>query len=260
MTLCIAALCQSDDKRAAVLGFESRGETAIASTDYVWKLESIGHGWTALIAGLVSDAREAAGIFREFFDLRAQTMTDNNASDLLREPANRFRRALAEQVVQNRLALSYDEFLDAGAQGKIPDDTRRKIFYEIEATVPEIELLLVGPLAGRLALFRYSGGKIMREDNFAAVGTGAPIAESSLFQRGQHEHCNMTDTLYNVFEAQRLANIAPGVGKNKMFAVVTADSAIRFVTDSGEEYLAKQYQRLGPKDLDLEPLPGDALD
>ena len=177
----------------------------------------------------------------------------------LRQPCWTFRRTFAEKVTQNRLSLSYEEFLRAGADGRLLEDIRRQAFYEIQKDAPEVELILVGFINEEPVLFRYDGRTVCREDQFVAIGSGATIAESNLYQREHHEHSNLARTIYVVWESHCLAEIAPGVGPNKTIVVVSSKE-MRFVSDIGEKYLAEHYSRLGPQKLDLKRFPKSGFD
>ena len=97
-------------------------------------------------------------------------------------------------------------------------------------------------------------GDVEKADHFAAIGSGAVIAESVLYQREQKLSNELNETLYNVYEAFRLASKAPGVSGEPhiwVYEPELGDSMItivpRFLSPSGHKVLAKCFDRYGPK-------------
>jgi hypothetical protein len=57
--------------------------------------------------------------------------------------------------------------------------------------------------------------------NFAAIGTGAVIATSTLYQRGQSAFSSLEGTIYRMYEESHLAyRSAPGVGQITQFQIL----------------------------------------
>jgi hypothetical protein len=109
-------------------------------------------------------------------------------------------------------------------------------------------------------------GRVSNCQNFGAVGTGATIAQSVLYQRAQKDQDELNKTLYNVFEAANLATIAPGVGKPGLLCVVRPPSrpggkvGAKLTTLKAHQRLDQQFKKFGPKEVvGLEPIDGDCL-
>jgi hypothetical protein len=91
------------------------------------------------------------------------------------------------------------------------------------------------------------------EGNFAAIGSGATIAESVLFQRKQYWQNSVEQTLYNVYEAATLAvgAKAPGVGNEFAISVIeplaNGDTRMRIPKVEYFELLQEQFEISGPK-------------
>lgn len=93
MTLCIGALCNFGNAKA-VLTYDTMASTATAQAQNAFKVEKLGRRWWALIAGIISDARELAGVYRGHLASVEDSLTDDEALENLREPANIYHERL----------------------------------------------------------------------------------------------------------------------------------------------------------------------
>jgi hypothetical protein len=89
------------------------------------------------------------------------------------------------------------------------------------------------------------------EYEFAAIGSGQYTALSSLYRREQDAVSSLRRTLYKVYEANRLSENVPGVGKRYVATyVLYSDGHIEEMTDEGYDYLGKLYYKFGPQKID----------
>lgn len=105
-------------------------------------------------------------------------------------------------------------------KNQLPEDLYRQTAYDITCQRIEAELILIGRVGGRFCLFTCIAGEVTACPHFAAIGSGAPIASSVLFQREHVFYRAVPLALYVVYEAKRLAEIAPGVGKLTSYAIL----------------------------------------
>src|ERR1017187_5307211 len=68
-----------------------------------------------------------------------------------------------------------------------PEDLHRQTAYAITAQRIEADLILIGRITRRFCLFTCIGGQVTACPHFAAIGSGATIASSVLFQRERSE-------------------------------------------------------------------------
>ena len=268
MTSCIAAACRSDDDREPCIVFcsDHRVETETAGSEIEFKYRWVKSDWPALIAGHVSESEDALATVSE--TLADKELTNSNVYDLFRAGMNAYKRKVADAYIQSTLAISYDHFLHYGKE-QLSDEVFREVSWEVTRLSLNSQILTSG--------FPADGGRpllVVLERNFsvtvfkhfATIGSGSNIANAALFQRG-HAHLKpLSQTIYHVYEAQRLAQIAPGVGK-KMTIIVAKPPAkpgerimLGQVTAAGQRHLATLYNRLGLKKVGLFSLPVGDVD
>jgi hypothetical protein len=91
---------------------------------------------------------------------------------------------------------------------------------------------------------------------FATNGSGAFIAETVLYQRKQYGGLHLDHTLYNVYEAFKLATgAAPGVGTEFSIGIASPSNnksrmEHQFINDDGKKILEKAFQKFGPRNID----------
>lgn len=262
MTLCIAALCRERGEKVgsrAIISFDRRVETGIAGADIEFKYVPLTNRWSALIAGDVSLAREFAIGYAECLADREERLVIAEANSLLREPLKQLREEYADRLVRERLAIPFSE-LKANGAAQLPGDSFRQMWYDISVQQMGVELILLGFIEEAFHLYRVANWNISRHEPFAVIGSGSYIAEAALFQRGQRAVWTVPMALYAVYEAQKLGEIAPGVGASQDIAVLTfeEDSGVTpsVASPSLRKGLDKQFKEFGPKVISLDhPLP-----
>lgn len=263
MTLCIAANALGGglsfgDMDRVVVAFDWRIETDSAGAETGFKLQSLGRQWAALISGDVQDAVELCRQYSAFL-IQHEDITSTHLLEYLNTPIRCFRYAMAESLIQSKLAMTYDEFLNHGRE-QVPMDLRRQIASEIAWQQCPVQLILIGVVDGRLVVAKSHNFEIRRCEDFAVIGSGSAIAEANLYQRKHSCLCSLGDTIYSVYESKRLGEIAPGVGRETSLFVLNRDdrgSILRQPWSRGDKkVLEKQFKRYGPrllKNLDLPP-------
>ena len=264
MTLCIAAGCQDYSKSKyigvphVVLAHDYKVETDTASAETEFKSEQLHPLWYGLLAGPIAEARELLSLYKDL--LWSEEITHQNCLEKLRVPPAKLRWRLADSHTMATHAMSYGQFLDKG-KTQLPEDLFQRTCYEVAAQRIEAELILVGYIGGNFHIFEFKGGEIAQRSHFAAIGSGAQIASSVLYQREHVFFRSITQAAYTVYEAKLLSEIAPGVGHQTSYVLLgppTGDSTelLRNVcVDAEERALRKAFRRFGPKKLDMRGLP-----
>jgi hypothetical protein len=262
MTACIAAACKEKvegrDVVCIVGATDTKEQTTVASGEYLWKFRSIAYGWDAMIAGTVSSAEELVTEYERH--LKTVKLTESNVAEELRRPAETIKRRLAEHYIKMQVGMSYDDFMTKGNKTLSPEDFR-EILYEVRKLSLGCQLLISGFINKKPKIFTVSEyGDVIIHQNFGAIGTGSTIAECALYQRQQHQHSPLWVTLYHVYEAIRLARIAPGVGTQAIIHVISQkeDGEVygRFVNPKGDSELEKLYQKYSLQPLESFPIDG----
>ena len=258
MTLCIAAACwEAEEEPRIIICSETRVESGWAGANIAHKHAWITPHWQALMAGELSKAEDFAATCTE--TLKAGVFSSENIFDRLNEASAKHKAKLCERLIQTRLGMSYERFLTQGAQ-ELTAELRNRLLYEVQDLNFGCSLIVFGfieddPFPSIFCIDE--DGEVIRRQNFAAIGTGAVIAEAVLYQREQQNVDNIPTTLYNVFEAAAISekSKAPGVGETRTFGLVAPSPSvnkINVVSMTGFETLAilkKYFEEYGPKSI-----------
>jgi 20S proteasome alpha/beta subunit len=252
VTLCIAALSNDWDLnvnhpplRNIVCCFDKRVETTTAGSDTAYKFRKVSANWAALIAGTVSRAEELITIYTT--NLPTDVTPEPALLEILRQPPQILKRRLADEYVQNRLGVSYTDFLANGSSW-LPT----AVFEHIASEIMRIEIgcqliLLPMPPQQTKFLFTVDGdGAVYPENDFAAIGTGATGATAWLHHRAQHRFNSTNTTVRQVIEAKKFCETAPGVGHTTNLVVLTHDRQIRHHGGS-ESVFDRMWTKYGPR-------------
>jgi hypothetical protein len=260
VTLCIAATGYvgevSDHQLRIVYGWDAREENQFTGGDVAFKVEIV----KSMIA--LQSGEESAP--EDFLSTCRICLPDNlhfsNAFDQLNAAVGTHKQKLCQRKAQKKFGIDYDRVLTKGEQ-ELPAETRERFFYDLEKLDPGYEVIIfgfdgVGPL-----IFVVDGYDVRScSQGFATVGSGAVIAETVLYQRKQQFGIHLDYTVYNVYEAFRLASgAAPGVGS---FTLAIASPSTdpknpiesKFVNDAGKEMLEEAFQKFGPRAVEDPPM------
>jgi len=266
MTLCVAAECRRYKRffNAIVFATDFNVEGEVGSAQIGSKLALTTYqNYPILMAGTqtraISLAREVNRAVDEFSEPPDKESHPLEWEGVLQVAAMRQKFLIANEIVSARLGISYEEFLEKG-KDYLPEETRSELTSEIARTPLDSFLLVLGfsHTNGKIYRISSSGGVEICE-NFAAIGSGYYIAEASLFQRSHSRDNDIGTTLYNVYEAMRLGRVAPGVGERFQVGIAEwewyedpnplnrGDVKISFLEPRYYDFLAKKFQRFGPK-------------
>jgi 20S proteasome alpha/beta subunit len=258
MTLCIAALCTGEKGSCVVFASDKRIETNISGGDIGLKIRTLPNGWMALAAGPVAQSDELLDLYDAY--LLDQEITSDTAIEQLRIPARTLRKRLADSLTYRRVAMSHKNFLEH-QKGGLTHDPYNQLAYEISQQQIESELILVGIIRDRFRLFLCRDGDIYSVSEFAVIGSGAGVAEPILYQRGLNSISNLKKALYVVYEAKKLGEAAPGVGRETIMGVRFLNKGEHgdewdwhFVSIEGRSQLDRKFKQYGPrpvKDIDI---------
>ncbi len=162
----------------------------------------------------------------------------------------------ADAYVGARLGLSYTEFQSTGRQG-FPDDLYRQIAWDVSSHRLDVELIVAGFLPGRHqdrepVIVKLSGEEVNICDTFAAIGSGALLANASLMQRDYSSIATIEYATYLAYEAKRLGERAPGVGRETSIMVMVDGpdgSTFRELFRDQIATLESLFGRFGPQPI-----------
>lgn len=253
MTLGIAAGCWNNPEEPRIIACtDSRVQTDSAGADIAQKHDFISDKWQCLLAGDISKAEDLIATYRSV--LESIELTADNVFDKINEASARYKEKLCNRMIEMRLGIPYQRFLENGERELTPE-VRNRTLYELESLNFGCELLLFGFIANQPFPYIFSiddTGDVSHRQNFAAIGSGSVVAEAVLYQRSQHETNNIGRTLYNVYEAAALAHKsnAPGVGRTRTFILIEptdGDNKVGFIKTDALKALERYYQKYGPR-------------
>lgn len=244
MTLCIAAVARDVDHGPCIVScFDKRGETDITSSQTEMKFRYLGGHWFALFAGDIFQANELLDLYKAH--LKDKHFSKNELVDELRKPADLLREKLVDRLVRSKFSLSYREFLTLGSQ--FPRDIYRDTCHEISELTLDCELIIFGFVEKGAVLFVVSDDCSVGTDDwlgFAAIGSGAHLAEDWLHFREQQKLMLLQRTMYHLYEAKKFGDRAPGVGEQTELVVVSFDLLRYMPTPPLGDGLMKQLDEL----------------
>lgn len=223
MTLCMAAKAydRDNDNYVIVMTADRHAEVPWAGGNVAFKFSWGRWNCPAMIAGSTSKAEDFLATCRTTLEHDPDGLTQLNIFDKFNGASNIHKRKLCERYVQQKLGMDFERFLTRGAK-ELPPDFRARIFHELGEIEFGGEVAVVGFAdddAFIVEVDRY--GEVEVHQNFAAIGSGSVIAKSTLYQREQSKSNSIERTIYNLYEAGRLAHAsAPSVGAIVEFLVV----------------------------------------
>jgi hypothetical protein len=267
MTLCIAATCVNDitadqmNQAAIVICADAMVTAGGSSSETGFKREEIGP-YVALYSGCISEAYELLSAYRDYLATNPLRDPLSGAERLtqLRQPLEDHKRRKLDHLVRMRIGISHADFLQLGDQ--VDPEIRALLRAEIWALSVGVDLLFASFAPGattvqesfdRAFIFRLREGDIEVHKNFACIGEGALAAEQSLHRREQSDLTLLSKTLYHVYEAKKMGELARSVGEQTMLAVMEPDNngeipwLIRPLTPAAKDYLDDCFRRYGPQ-------------
>ncbi len=251
MTLCIGALAQAPGGQCIVLCFDSKVSTDEFSSESEYKFRRLSNQLVGLFSDSPGRAKELALIYERY--LKTVELTEENAVEHLREPFSELKNRLANNYMQRKLAISYQQLLDRGDDW-LGKELRLKYISDIAAHKPRVSLIVAGFLGQTPLLYELRDGELEWRTTFSLIGSGAFAAEPPLHARNHTFNTLREDALYNVYEAKRIGETSPAVGRDTRMLILYSPNKdskghilADVVTPIGTAYLEKQFRRYGPR-------------
>ncbi len=272
MALCIAAACQDRGKARIVISTDWRVGAAIATPDDEDKLYWINDNVPVLIAGTIHRGIELRDTITDYLDQYYRenpepgSVTEYQVTNLIKRPVAMFKRQLAGEHTSLKFGLGYEEFKSSVQSHRIDPLVANQTMEEISNIQLGCWLILPFFWEGRPKIYKIDTlGTVELCEHFAAIGTGATIAESVLYQRRHDAHSPLGPSVYHVFEAMKMASIAWGDGQGHTLNVLyppgekKRDLTGETLTEAAKRFLESEFDKLGPKPFKTLKLPENAL-
>lgn len=246
MSICIAAKPELYSNEA-VICCDCKVSTESVSSESGFKIRPLNSRWIALQAGVDPISDEVIDIYRE----TPIGPDDPCAIESLRIIFRKWRKRLAEACIQDRHALSLDEFYRSGKTWLDQDvwaETQREVGRRYEIQKADVQLILIGTVSGVLSIYSISHGEVNECSQVAVTGTGYAVAEAALYWRMDHDSPrSLNQTLYSVYEAKKLSEMSPYVGEKSIIGIIRSANGILDIEPVPQSLLEKQFKRFGPK-------------
>jgi hypothetical protein len=271
MTLCIAAVCDdrfNTDPKIVLCTDLERGVEGIGASETEDKLGFVRQGWPTLIAGGISRAKELINVYAAHLEKYFAEINEFTLMDHLRIPAHTQKEKIIDEYLKQTYAFDRHYFYGQG-MSSLPQTFISSVVDNIARIRLDGSLIIAGfidetnfntgekskrPFLGVVDVANDITGSqeyVRLEYEFAAIGTGAGTALSSLYRRKQGSKNSLKRTLYDVYEANRLSENVPGVGKEYIaMYVLNSDGTVKELTEDAFSYLNELYSKFGPQKIE----------
>ena len=258
MTICIAATCDCSNEPKIILCSDWQASTIVGASETTFKQRLLRKAWTAMYAGNASAAlglhSELASRFRG-----SHPIDDASAIQSVRGAMNARKKTLADEYIQGRYGLSYDDFLKIGKE-RLPGDLYLMAISTIRDMTIGVECIVAGFDGAYPVLIRGDEQcRVSIRESFTCIGEGEYLASSVLVHRAHDEMSPMNQSLYCVYEAKRYAERVRSVGKTTSLTIRYRDGSSHLVTAKGRELLSKKFDEYGPKEIGAIALTDECL-
>jgi 20S proteasome alpha/beta subunit len=256
-----------------VIGTDWKVGTETATAEIQDKLYWVNDNLPVLIAGTIHRAVELRDTIRNYFDhLKAkkqevESMTPYQMTDLIKRPVAIFKQKLADEHISLKFGMGYKDFRKAIGQNQIPSPIGNETLQEVSNLQFGCWIILPFFWERQPRIYKIDClGTVELCENFAAIGTGATVAESVLYQRKHEASDPLGPSVYHVFEAMKLGAIASDVGQEHTIDVLyppgerKKDLTGDCLTDGAKKFLERKFRQFGPKAFERLALPKKAFE
>ena len=265
MTICIAATCA--DQTAVVAASDRMVSAPFLTLEFDHpdaKIDQLSRTCVGLTSG---DALVATDLFTGFEGMISQ-LQNPDVLLIAEHVKQRFvdvRRKLIDERVFRPRGISFIDFYSNGLITALPPDLAMFLDNQVQQGQLEASVIVAG-VDG-------SGSHIHGIDDpgtsscfdrlgYHAIGSGYRHALLYLATAQQHWSASINQTVHNVYEAKKQAELAQGVGDTTELRVIT-ENGVRSLTQSGLKDLEKLHElRIAPvsdrlkKEVDKLPFEG----
>ncbi len=222
MTLCIAQKCQHAGEPRVVCCFDAKVGSDYEASESAYKFKTLSDQAVAMFAGPLLTAEDLVSDYAEH--LTGRTLTRSNYKEELWEPMN----------AHIAKASEHEGYIEGASES------------------PQV-LVVIG-IDNHFRLVSINEHGIREAPYFAAIGTGADSASSSLRWRKPDNNTPMHSALYYAYEAKRFGEVSPHVGEFTYIKIIEfrPDSSLAqtIILPKGIKRLNKAFAEFGPQPLD----------
>ncbi|SRR6266571_141849 len=227
MTVCVGAIC--DGGKAAVVAADKMvtfGPPMLLQTEppVLSKVNKLTEQAVLLFSGAVPDGEAIMGTVLPSIKATAPgAQKVAGIGEVVKQAYVALKRKRVEDtILMPLLGADYDRFQALVAQSPSSALLTQTMGLIMQHNL-QLDVLLVGTDGDGSHLFVITHPGVLLSLNttaFASIGTGGLHAGVRMSLAQHTKDASLTDTIYNVYEAKRAAEVAPGVGKLTDMAVI----------------------------------------
>ncbi|HEV2341506.1 MAG TPA: hypothetical protein VGS15_06900 [Candidatus Acidoferrales bacterium] len=225
MTVCIGALC--DNGQAAVVAADKMVTFAAPMSlqmepPVLRKITKINDEAVVLFSGSVADGEEIVSATKQQLKGLTNLPTQNVAEAVKTAYIALKEKRIQETILGPLLGADFPKFQSLLAQSA-SSQTLQQILAMVMQHNLQAETLVSGVDTSGAHLFAVSHPGVLlplETMGYGAVGSGGLHAAVRLSLGQQNKVATILDTVYNVYEAKKAAEVAPGVGKLTDLAII----------------------------------------
>jgi hypothetical protein len=185
-----------------------------------------------------------------------QNLRYDNIDASMKAPLHKRRVQLVDEYLQRRFAMSHAEFLNN--KDKLPQELYFDATQRLGQLKINAELIIAGFIDGTPEIYYTdTEGTARPANHFAVIGEGEYIAQSAMLRRQHSDWSDLTNTLYSVWEAKRLAQVIGSVGEETQTSILIPGAARRLLSFELEAQLDEWFGKYGPKKIKRNSLKFD---
>ncbi len=180
----------------------------------------------------------------------AEQSAEEVAKAISKVCARLWRERMSQTTTEWKLGMDFETFIEksGGLDKKIVDDVWRQIN---QTSGGGIYLLAALDSSGAhlYAIAEREGSSSLDSPGFAAIGDGADLAMSILYRKPLVRSWAIADAIYLAYEAKRMAENCPTVGRETDLAVMLPGRDTYFLTEEAVSRLETIYKSKEPPSL-----------
>ena len=245
MTICIAASCAGG--QAAVVASDRMLTAPFLTVEFDHqdaKIDEIGNNCVALSSG---DALPVQDVL--IGGVGAASQLQNPSIEMLAEQVkNRYREIRKQRIddfVLGTRGIDFDSFYQGGLISRFPQDLSMLIDREVQTYDLGITVLVAGVDDSGAHIYTIGNpgsSACFDRIGYHAIGSGHRHAVLKLVSFGQHQSIPLKQTIFNVFCAKKVAELAPGVGQATTMKVVSREGT-KNIEQNDLELLVPSYEK-----------------
>jgi hypothetical protein len=206
-------------------------------------------GWRVLTAGDEPDILALVKFYRLRFKNHPENRSAETIDESMRWPLRQRKKQLSDDYTYSHFNMPYDEFLAFG-KAKLPEESFKNAVRDVAAIRLKANLIVAGFIDGSPEIYwTDEDGSAHPLNDFAVIGEGQYLAQSTLMRREQESRTTLHETLYNVFEAKKYSEAVGSVGTSTFLGILSADGKRELTSYSVDRQLREWYNEYGPRDL-----------